>query len=589
MKKLLGALALVLAVAAGWWLYAQRDAGISGVPGLQSLTATDSRAEALLEYVPADSAYVLAPLQALPEALSDTLIGQAEASLAVWPEVLQNLRQELADKDDAESAELLQLLDLLEAEFHGKSLTESITHLGLSRSGLAAIYAIDLVPVVLIHLDDAARFGAFLDRLQAGSPVRLQRGELEGQTTWTLPADVLGEAPLQPLLAVVDGYLVATVVPVADGLALSRQMLGLDKPARSLADSGELARRAAELGFLPFAVGYLDSAKLLAQSSQPKGDAAIGFLAALKIEPPELDAVCQAEITAMAAQAPGMSLGFTQLDADGQSMRGILHLSSEISSELMKLRAPMPGGPELGADALLSFGLAMSVKQLPGVASRLAGRVSSAPYACGQLLPLNKVAADIAKGLNDPMLSGFSAMAFGLQIVIDDFGLGAKGDAPTGSGMFLLGSDNPQSLVGLAKGFVPQLAQLDVPEDGSAVALPAMPDTPPGVPELFVARSDKVLAISAGQPSAALLSQRLSLDPTWQPTLSSRVSGRFYEVLGAALDSAAAELPDSSEKRQLITQARMLREVHAKLFEQASFSLDLTERGIEFQQSTQVE
>lgn len=584
MNKLLGALALVLVLAAGWWLYTQRGAD---TPGLPMAVETDASAASLLEFIPAESAYVAAPLQALPEDLARSLLAQAEPILAALPSLLSDWRTALDESADQDAAQQMRgVLDALEAEFKGKSLEQSIAHVGMAPNGLVALYAIDLVPVARVRLDSAQRMREFFERMQtaAGSP--LQRSEFEGHSLWTLPAEQLAEAPLKPLIALVDQDLVISMVPVADAGPLTRRMLGLDKPANSLAASGELARRATELGFLPYIVGYLDNARLLSQASKPSGETARGFLEALKQSPPELAEICHTELAQVAGNFPGASFGYTRLDGDGNVARMVWHVEETIAGELLKLRAAMPGGPEVGEDALFAFGVALSLKELPGVVGRLAARISAAPYACKELAFLNQAATDAGKGINNPAVFAAGPMAFGLQLVIDDFSLSADGQTPNGSGMLLLGSDNPQSLIGMAKGFVPQLAQLQVPTDGKAVALPTMPGSPPGLPPTFIAQSEKVLAISIGEPEEARLAKRLRLDPAWQPVISSSASGRVYEVIGRAIETAIADMPDNAEKRELSAQARIMIETQSRLFSRSDFVLEFSQRGIELEQAT---
>lgn len=584
MNKLLGALALVLVLAAGWWLYTQRGAD---TPGLPVAVETDARAASLLEFIPADSAYVAAPLQALPEDLARSLLSQAEPMLAALPSLLSDWRAALDEAEDQASAQQMRdLLDALEAEFEGKTLEQAIAHVGGAANGLVAIYAIDLVPVARLRLDSAQRMREFIERMQvaAGSP--LQHSEFEGHSVWSLPAEQLDGAPLKPLIALVDGDLVASIVPAADAGPLTRRMLGLDKPAESLAGSGELARRGSEMGFLPYIVGYLDHARLLSQISQPSGETARGFLSALEITPPELSAQCQSELAQIAANFPGASFGYTRLDSEGNTASAVLHIERAIAGELLKLRAAMPGGPQAVQDALFTFGVALSLKELPGVVTRLAGRITTEPYVCPELAGLNQAAAEAGKGINNPAVFAAGPVAYGLHLLVDDFSLDGDTLSPGGRGMLLIGSDNPQSLLGMAKAFVPQLAQFEVPADGKAVRLPQLPGAPPELPPTYVALSDKVLALSVGEPPEALLAGRLKLDPAWQPTLSSSANGRLYEVIGKAIEAGIADMPDNAEKRQLATQARIMVDTQSKLFKRTDFSLRFSERGIEMEQAT---
>jgi hypothetical protein len=497
--------------------------------------------------------------------------------------MLQDLRGKFSEDDGEGAKTALKVLDALEAEFRGKTLRQSAEHLGLPGVGVGAVYGIGPLPVARVQLADPARLDAFIDRLQNAAGFELVKQQIAGAHYWTLPVSA-GAPPMLPLLAVVGDHLLLAVQPKAGGEPLLRQLLGLDKPARSQADGGEFARRAGELGFLPYAVGYVDSLRLFQQAIDPARPASASLWQALDKSVPQLDETCRREIEDIVGQFPGISLGMSRFDAQGNSVRSVLHIAPEIAAELVKLRAPMPGGDPASDDAIASFGVAFSLQALPGVVSRLAARITEAPYACDDLAPLNAAAAEAAKGINNPAVFAAAPMVFGLAASLDRFDYTPDSTAPQAEGTLLLGGDNPQSLVGMAKGLVPQLAQLEVPNDGTPVKLPALPGSPPGTPELMVAQSDRLLGLATVE-SAGKLSSRLKLDPEYQPLLAARVRPRMYQLIADAMQRIAVEMPDSADKEQIQLQIRLMRESYAKAFSQATFSIEFSERGLEVVQA----
>lgn len=580
MNKLLAALALILLAVAGWFLFGRQD-GPWLTGGAVKVSAEGS---ALLDYIPADTPYVLAGLQPVPEAVAEAMWAQAEASVAVWPQLLTGMRSDLA-REGSEGAEAtLKLLDALEAEFRGKSLPDVIDHLGLPRTGVGAVYGIGPLPVARIALTDATRIEGLIERLQAAGGFELERRELGAARYWTLPADAMAP-PLRPLLALIDNQLVISLHPAEGSDALLRQLLGLDKPAQSQADSGDLAQRATELGFLPYAVGFVDSLRLFDQLTDPDHPSTTVLRAALKAPLPELDATCRSELRAMAARFPGLSIGLTRFDADGNTVRSIFHTDADIAAELLKLRAPMPGGDFAQDEALLSLGMALSLKELPGVVSRLAARVTEAPYACAELAPLNAAAAEAGKGINNPAVFAAAPVLNGLRLSIDRLSLPQGPLAPDASGSLLIGSDNPASLIGLARSFVPELASLQVPADGTPVPLPALPNAPPDLPAIEVAMSGDVLGLATAD-SAASLGQRLRRDAGYQPLFAGQVRPALYELIADFMEFSANGLA-GSEREQMLLQARLMRETYARTFTQSVFSVEFSERGVEMVQAMQ--
>ena len=136
--------------------------------------------------------------------------------------------------------------------------------------------------------------------------------------------------------------------------------------------------------------------------------------------------------------------------------------------------------------------------------------------------------------------------------------------------------------------------------------------------------ADKVLLLSSHAPSAAELQAGLQLDETQQPLLLIGVDGKLYAEFGSIIEQATAEslveleaeieqadaeqdesADDSTDsehgdpsaqqqrKRERIQrmaelQTRLFTEVYAKLFGRQVIRVDLTERGIEWLQSTEM-
>lgn len=578
MKKFLWVLATLILIAVGWYVYSQR-----GAPG-----DTDAEAAALLSYVPADAAYVVAPLQTMPPQMVADLLKQAEPALKVWASMVADMRKALTEQDNQGSRQLLVLFDVLGDEFRGKSMVEGVEHTGVGRSGLSAIYAIDLVPVMRVKLDDSAKMVALIERVNDEGGLELERRNFAGNPLWRLSALELDGAALRPVVAIAEDYLVITVVPADTSDEVMRSMIGLDKPALSLAQSGELATRAASLGLLPYSVGYIDTGKLLTKLTRADGPVAPAFLAALGQSKPSLDPTCLGEIDGLAKRFPGMSFGYSKLDAKGSIVRMLFEFDAETSAELIKLRAPMPGGPMPGDTAIFDFGFAVSLKELPGVVERLTGRVTKEPFACTELAPLNAMTDEVVKAFKNPAVFAAAPMVSGLRVVLDDLSFGPDGSTPSGSGTILLGSDNPQSLIGMVKGVVPLLGELQIPTDGSAVLLPEMPGLPGAMPPMKLAQTDKMLGIAIGDIDDAQLKSRLTLDPSYQPAIRYGFSGRMFTVLADGLDQVANTMLEGEEQSKMLAQGKLMRDIYPGLFDHSEVVMEFTERGVEIRQDTRM-
>ena len=598
MKKL-GLVAVVAVMAAAiWWIASQGH-----------LRQSDDR---LLSYVPADSAFVLAMTKPLPEDVTQSYLDLSEQFVGLYGQMLQPLIDQLQQSDKPEDARIRAVVEALRAEFADKSLRQSIEDLGLSLRGRSAIYAIGLVPVLRIELQDPRKFEAFVARMESAAGAPLPRAKVDQVEYWKLQAP---DTPLMLVGALIESQLVISLAPGnADPLAL-RGVLGLDRPAQSLADSGGLQALNKEFGLLPFASGYLDSGRLLAQFSGDSSPLEQSFLSAMEIDKPSLDPVCQSELDGIAKAWPRLVFGYTRYDSRANDMLMVIETRKDIAESLMKLRAPLPGAGAASEQALINFGLALRLSAVPGVVDSFANQVAQSPFQCEQLVALNQAFSEARKGINNPGLYGVAPLFNAFHLLVDKLDLSALNQGngqPDGEVRLAIGSDNPASLLGMARSFVPPLANLQVPTDGTPVALPAMPGMPAEL-QPQVASSGKVLALSSHAAGGAELADLLSVDEGRQPLLliglRSEVYAQFADAmersLRASMESSEAsaldpELDESAqlaaaaeraEQRQqaeamLEMQMKLMREIYPKMFARTETRIEFTARGIEWHQLT---
>lgn len=585
MKKLAPILLIAAAAALGAWLYLGRETVDPNAP---------------LAFVPADTPYVFANLEPAPEAVLAQSRVQMDALGGLYASQFAELRQTpaLAKVDDPR---LTALLDALEAEFTGMSPVEAIESIGLDLRARAALYGLGALPVLRMELAAPERFGAFIARLEAAVGESLPSAEVDGQSYWTL-APV--EWPVGGLLAVVGDHLVLSVAPSVAEPAVLRQILGLDRPARSLAEARGLQSLNRELGYLPYFSGYLDSARVLAVLNSEPSTLETAFLAALGIqERPRLEGVCADEFAALAAIWPRASVGYTHLDAARADGRAVLEARSDIAEALAKLRAPMPGLAAVDADTIAHFGMSLGLAALPEVVNEFADQVAAAPWQCEALAPLNAAFAESRQSLSNPALFMAAPVFHGFHAALSRLAM-SDGGQPDLAGVLVIGSDNPASLMALTQSMAPQLAGLDLKPDGVVKPLPALPELPLDAP-LHAAMTERTLGLAVGAGEEARLPAALAADPAQQPLLAIGVNARFYEFLADMMlktlpePDAAAATDDKGEDAEARAQAaelnaslrrnaELMRTVYSKLFKRVDMRLELSERGIEWVQTMEL-
>lgn len=573
MKKLLWGVAALLVLGLGWvWL--QRGTGEH---------ATGADADALLAYIPADTPYVMATLEPMPAEASAHAWEQSRAFIEAYRELFRDMRGKLDTAGDPDAARLTGFIDSLEQEFAGKTPAEAIAHLGFAPGGLGALYGVGLAPVVRVQLGDPEKLRGFIQRMQAAAGVELEVGQIDQHSYWTSPSV---DVPVQMLMAIIDRQLILGIAPKAAEPGVLRLLLGLDRPASSMADGDALQQHAKSAGLLPYFSGYLDSSRLL-DAWQKSGDPVhAAFRDALKIAAPEApDPACLADWRRMTEAWPGISMGYTRYDVDGNTLVAILRSHPDIANQLTKLRAPMPGAGLADDTAMMDFGLSLSLNQLPAVVTALSGLITSQPFACAQLADWNKLAGEARTGINNPALFAAAPVFSGLHLFVDELTIAPGMQEPSGSGVLVLGSDNPDALLGMLRSVAPPFANFDFGQPGEVVALPALPGVPANLP-LYASRGDKLIGLAFGEASKASLPSRMRASAEHQPLLQVGVSNRLYEAIADAMEQIAPTLPEGESREQLLLQARLMRMSYAKMFKDSQFSLELSARGIEWRQVT---
>lgn len=574
-KTLLLLLLLAAIAAAGTWWYLGRDRIDPDAP---------------LAFVPADTPFVFASTNPPPPAA----IAQWEAQMAAMGEVYANqfadLRALLADKPDSDPR-LLAVLDAIEGEFAGKTPMQAYTDLGLSTQAQMAVYGLGLLPVARIELADAAKMHAFLGRLADAAGDLASAADIDGAATWTYAPP---EIPLAGLIAIVGDHLVISLLPRTADRAVQRQILGLDRPPRSLADSRGLHALNREFGYIDFVSGYIDSARLLDAATGEPDAIQAAFLAAIGLTKPSLDATCRGEFAALAAAWPRMSLGYTALDARHAAARGVIETRTDIAQALMKLRAPMPGLPAVDGDTLVHFGLSLKLAALPEVVHGFAKQAGDAPWQCDALKPLNDGFAQARQAATNPGLFMAAPVFRGFHIALTKLTLGEGGLPEDIAAVLTLGSDNPAALLGLAQSVAPQIAGAGLVPDGEVRALPPLPNQPIDAP-LHAAMSEHTLALSIGEGEQTRLARALQSNAAEQPLLVIGASARFYTLLADLMARQAADLPADADAEtraklealntRMARKADTLRTVYANLFQRMDMRIEFTERGIELHQT----
>jgi len=484
--------------------------------------------------------------------------------------------ESIAHRDKA-----MKLIDAVKSEVAGKDVKSLMDLAGLSPQYHFAFYGIGLVPVLRLELAKPDNLRATIGRIETASGSKLPTGKVGGLDYWIINGDK-ADAKLEGVIAISGKQVVATIAPAKASDADLRTLFGLDKPAKSLADSGDIAALNKKMGYLTYGSGYFDSARLVAVLKAPPTPLETSFLTAIGENKPAIDATCAAEYDQLAAAWPRASFGVTDLSVQHMAVRGVLETRADIAKDLMTLRAPMPG-MKLAQDSLFDFGFSMNLTKLPELATKYADATMKSPWKCPQLAGLNHSMEQSRTTLTNPGFAGYAPMFHGLHAIVDKMVVKDDQPVPDIAAVVAIGSDNPASLLAMAGSMVPGIATIGLKTDGVAKPLPPMPNLPVNAP-MFAAMTDKLLSISIGTGEDAKLGDAMKLDDAQQPLFAGGAKGEVYHLIAQFQRKTAATMTDPSMKQSMEQQAKMM-DMQADWFKRVDIRVELTDAGIELRET----
>ncbi len=217
----------------------------------------------LLKFVPADTPYVFAMLDPLPDEVADKLEPRIDAILKSYQGVLRTVVQisaeKLAESEDdkglpEEAAAALE-------EFAGLLTIEGFRSAGIERDSTMVMYGVGLLPVLRMTLSDGKLLDAAIARIEAKAKDSMSVATIEGQSY-----RYAGNDQGRLIIAVIDDEFVLSIVPTNLPDDLLKTVLGLTLPTTSIADSGELQKIIDDNGFLSHSVSLVDFERIVATS-----------------------------------------------------------------------------------------------------------------------------------------------------------------------------------------------------------------------------------------------------------------------------------------------------------------------------------
>lgn len=534
----------------------------------------------LLQYVPADTPYLAANLAPLPDDVLDKMEPRINTMIGAYKVIMRAAIKEKvkegAATEDAMSDEALAKMDAIGDEIATLLTIDGMRAAGIGRESTSVFYGDGLLPVLRLRLTDSALMEKAIARIEAKAGSKMAVARIDGQAYRYAAND-----DVQVILALVGNDLVVTLVPANSSDELLKSVLGLALPAKSMADTGEIAELAARYGFQSQFLMLLDITRMASTFLEDAPGTNKELLALADYDAEALSDVCKAEIRGMAGIVPRLVGGYTEVSTKRFSSNFIIELRPDIAASLAKLVAPVRGlGTTEGG--LMSFGMSLDLLAAREFYGEILDRMEAEPYECEHFAELQAGVEQGKQVLNQPIppivysFKGFLAVVDAIE------GLDLTNQQPPTSidGSFLLAMDNPQGLLAMGAMFIPQLAALNLQTDGKPVKLD-LPPVSAAVTEAYVAMTDTALALSVGSKAEEKLQELLAAEFVEQaPFISMNMdSGRYYRFIAEATQLAQTDNENASP--EVIAAVSDLMESMGDWFGRMSFSVNFTENGVE--------
>jgi len=466
----------------------------------------------LLAYVPADTAYVYATLEAIPAEITSAYAQRFQPVLDVMSGKINQFQVDYA-AGDFEGQEHAKFAKAVLNELGGELNAENLEKLGISMQAQQTIYAMGVFPVIRIELSDSQALRAAIDRIGVEMGYEIPEKNLNGTNYWSISET--GET-VGAYIAILDGQLAFSMFPVSAEDSMLPALLGHEMPKESLASNNALAIMNSQKSYTAYGSGFVDLQKLANELLDPASVTNVHLGPYMDFDPARLDAACVTEIKEITSRTPRMTVGITELNANAINMRYELELESTLAGGLLGLVSDVPLAEE--SDRLLSASLALKVGKLRSFLLEKANAVVASPYQCKELQHVNRHAEEMVAQLNIPMPPMVNNL-LGLRVRMDD--LDPHGDIPKGEGVLALHVDKPEMFVGMASMMVPGFDTLDLANQSKPVRIPSEM-LPVQDIELYALMSDQALGFSIGEQYAAELVTFLAVEP--------QNNGTFFSV-----------------------------------------------------------
>lgn len=462
----------------------------------QASAMPDTGGNDLLAFVPADTPYVAANLEPIPEDVLDSYLAKAQPVLDSMQEQLSQTRARIESAGNPGNADPAEkLAHALMSELDGKLNRAGMESMGFDLRANQVVYGVGAFPVVRLGLSDSAALRATVLRVLDQADVTAPEQAYQGVSYWKVSDDNTGDVPVGIYISILEDHVAIGILPLVAETDLLPAFLGLQMPAGNDAHA-----RLAELntihGYTPYGSGILNTHALIDALVQPDSLAGRAMASSTHVSGEPLTPECISELHGIADSAPRMTLGVQDLTEHAVAMQYRVEAPESLAGQLMSLVSEIPMVDAL-SDKVVEFAFGLKFGPVRDFLVEKATSISNNPYQCEHLAEINLKATEALTQLNQPMppfLNNFR----GIRVSVTEFISGRQSLPENARGQLALHVEQPQMLVGMAQMMVPDLSELAIKPGDPPVRLPENMVPTPGV-TAYAAMSSDAIGIALGE------------------------------------------------------------------------------------------
>ncbi|MDZ7643797.1 MAG: hypothetical protein U5K76_05960 [Woeseiaceae bacterium] len=245
---------------------------------------------ALLEYVSADTPYLFAMLEPLPEDVLDRLEPGANRVMLSYQDAIRAATRDIAAEQSGEEAERRETATAALDGIVDLFSIDAMRAAGIGRESTMALYAHGLLPVLRVALTDTDAFEQAIADIEADAGQAMPTGTIDD-----VSYRFVGDEAVRLVVAIIGNHAVISIVPSSLGEDALRGVLGLTLPGESIEDAGTLAALSGSYGFSAYGAGFIDIERLARTFLEPQSGTNAEVLALLDYDSTRVSDVCRSE------------------------------------------------------------------------------------------------------------------------------------------------------------------------------------------------------------------------------------------------------------------------------------------------------